>query len=160
MRDFIETHTKNFGKAKLVLYRNRYFIEIQDDMIYETLSNIEAIKESQIKAQELKDQKEKIIDIEADLERKDNVLQILENNNEEVLINEFDNLFDFNDNEDKEQDEDIIELNRYKIQDQPENIKRIEIDPKDVILDAYIIIIPKFLSTKILRKCVMISIFH
>jgi hypothetical protein len=43
--DFITAHSKSYGKAKLVLRKNRYFIETSDSTIMKELKNIKCIRD-------------------------------------------------------------------------------------------------------------------
>ena len=43
MREFIKTHTSSYGKAKVVLKNNQYFIEASDRVTMDKLLGIEAI---------------------------------------------------------------------------------------------------------------------
>jgi hypothetical protein len=45
--EFIEAHSSSYGKAKLVLRRNEYFIETTDKKIMERLRNFQCIKDAE-----------------------------------------------------------------------------------------------------------------
>ena len=46
VREFIGLHSEGYGKAKLVLSKNRFFIEARDIATMERLQSFECIKES------------------------------------------------------------------------------------------------------------------
>lgn len=117
IKTFIRDHTSNFGKAKCVLYKNRYFIEVDDDVIYEKIANLEPIKDfaRKLEAQGNTD----AMEILPDTQRSD--LYKMLGKREEELLEGFENMLELNDDNSDGEHEGTKE----------ENIKRLEFDSKD-----------------------------
>lgn len=49
---FIREHAKNFGKAKIILEDNKYFIECDDDNLFKTICSLEPVRKYYNRAKE------------------------------------------------------------------------------------------------------------
>ena len=100
------------------MYKNRYFIEVDDDVIYEKIANLEPIKDfaRKLEAQGNTD----AMEILPDTQRSD--LYKMLGKREEELLEGFENMLELNDDNSDGEHEGTKE----------ENIKRLEFDSKDV----------------------------
>jgi len=100
------------------LYKNRYFIEVEDDVIYEKIANLEPIKDFARKLEAQGDTD--AMEILPDTQRSD--LYKMLGKREEELLEGFENMLELNDDNSDGENEGTKE----------ENMKRLEFDSKDV----------------------------